>query len=125
MYGPNGFYREFKGKAENNQPEVTFEYERNKLHKNTLTGSVLINLINPGNKPCTVTLTDNAYKAPAQRAQILPHGKATLLVDLTKSMHWYDLSVRVDGDTHFESRFAGRVETGNPGFTDPLMGRMV
>jgi phospholipase C len=42
----------------------------------------------------------------------------TVLLPLAKSHGWYDASVRV-GD--FEQRFAGRVETGKDGMSDPAM----
>lgn len=34
------------------------------------------------------------------------------------SHHWYDFSV---SDEHFERRFAGRMENGRPGFSDPAI----
>lgn len=45
MYGPNGFYRVFRGTVADPLVDTTFEYERNKLHKKTLTGNVIVVLI--------------------------------------------------------------------------------
>jgi hypothetical protein len=38
-----------------------------------------------------------------------------------RSHGWYDFSVKADGSSA-EARYAGQVETGTPGFSDPLMG---
>jgi hypothetical protein len=45
------------------------------------------------------------------------------------SHSWYDFTVKADGsnqeaneEANQEARYAGRVETGMPGFSDPLMG---
>ena len=35
---------------------------------------------------------------------------------------WYDLIVRVTGDTAYEYRLAGHVETGRDSTTDPALG---
>jgi phospholipase C len=44
---------------------------------------------------------------------------------LSKQFGWYDFTIRVTGHDVFERRYAGRVETGRPGFSDPYMGRIV
>jgi phospholipase C len=38
---------------------------------------------------------------------------------------WYDLVVTIDGDTTFERRIAGHVETGKNSTSDPGMGGLV
>jgi phospholipase C len=42
------------------------------------------------------------------------------LWNLEESSNWYDFTVQSAG---FESRFAGRVETGRNSFSDPAMGQ--
>ncbi len=42
-------------------------------------------------------------------------------VDLTRSRRWYDLTVTADGDKAFLRRFAGHVENGQPGVSDPAI----
>lgn len=125
LYGPNGFYREFKGDSHDPEIETSFEYERNKLHAKTLTGNVILTLNNSGDKPCTVTLTDNAYKTGERQKVLAPQSKSALVINLDKSMGWYDFSIKVSGHTHFEKQYAGKAETGKPGHTDPYMGRVI
>jgi phospholipase C len=43
-------------------------------------------------------------------------------VDLATSERWYDLSVFIDGSQALERRYAGRVETGEWGSSDPSLG---
>ncbi len=45
----------------------------------------------------------------------------TLYLDLRASHGWYDVRVTVDTDSAFERRFAGRVETGRDGVSDPAL----
>jgi phospholipase C len=40
---------------------------------------------------------------------------------LARSSQWYDFGVTIVGAAHYLRRFAGRVETGKPGITDPAM----
>jgi phospholipase C len=78
-----------------------------------------------GNTPCKVEIIDHAYKSNNQQRSLPPAGKSTLVLNLEKSYGWYDFSITVAGSKHFEKRYAGRVETGQPGYTDPFMGRVV
>jgi phospholipase C len=50
--------------------------------------------------------------------------KKEIVLDLSKSYNWYDTSIKVNGKNTFEKRFAGRAETGEPGKSDPFMGRV-
>ncbi|MES2427549.1 MAG: phospholipase domain-containing protein, partial [Bacteroidota bacterium] len=125
LYGPNGFYREFKGGHTEPEIETELNHQRNRLNKKLLTGNIELAINNGSKKTHTITLTDNAYKTGIQKKVVLGTGKSTFAVDLTKSLGWYDFTIRVEGVSGFEKRFAGRVETGKPGYTDPYMGRVV
>ena len=48
--------------------------------------------------------------------------ETSIRVSTAKSHRWYDLSLRVTGAPKFERRFAGRIETGAWGFSDPRIG---
>ncbi|PTQ92640.1 phospholipase C [Mucilaginibacter yixingensis] len=124
-YGPNGFYREFKGDASNPQVEATVAYERNRISKNQLTGNLVISIKNNDSRPHTVTLTDNAYKTGSKQQTLAAGASANIALPLEKSFGWYDVSLKVNGAELFEQRYAGRVETGKHSQSDPLMGRTV
>jgi len=123
VYGPNGFFREFRGQADSPQLGVKGVYETAKGGKTQLTGN--LNLVFRNTEPqkrLRVVVTDNAYKnAPKTVILEAKNGQSTLTLDLKKSHGWYDVSVRVEGVDGFEQRFAGHVETGKDSVSDPAM----
>jgi len=123
VHGPNGFYREFKGDANNPVVAVSLSYEASRPGK--LSGNVLLNLVNNDSKPHTVLVSDNSYHAASVRKTISAKSKETVVLNLAKSHHWYDVQVKVAGHDSFSMDFAGHVETGAASLTDPLMGMIV
>jgi len=124
-YGPNGFYREFQGNAGNPLLKVALACENNRINKDKLSGNITVSVKNLDSKPLTILIADNSYKGSSQTRTIVPRATAVLNVNLSKSYGWYDHSVKVKGYEHFEERFAGKIETGEAGKTDPLMGGIV
>ncbi len=122
VYGPNGFFREFKGSAGDPEIEILCDYQRHADGK-SLTGNIELSLYSGIDQ--VVEIIDNAYKTGTQKAAISgsTKGKA-LIIDLGKSYGWYDFSVKVNGNAAFEKRYAGRVETGKPSNSDPHMGNV-
>jgi phospholipase C len=122
VHGPNGFYREFKGDAANPAISISLTYEQS---GNTLTGNIVAKLANTDTVARTVTITDLGYKHGSVSRTIEAGASAAVVLNLSKSHHWYDLEVKVAGFDNWAERFAGRVETGVAGLTDPLMGGVV
>ncbi|HEX6430246.1 MAG TPA: phospholipase domain-containing protein [Niastella sp.] len=137
VYGPNGFFNEFKG--DQHDPlgvEVACEYETDLKRRDLLTGNILLRLGNTllstkdaGPRLVEFEIVDNAYKTPTQKIT-LPANKQIIKyqyvpINTAKSFGWYDFTVKIKGNSVFERRYAGRVENGEPGKTDPFMGRMV
>jgi len=125
VYGPNGFYREFKGNAEDPAVHINFDYQRALTDNKKLTGNVIVEINNQTGKPQTIEIKDNAYKANNHQKIVPASGKASIVLDLEKSHHWYDFSVKANGHQGYEKRYAGHVETGQNSHTDPLMGGLV
>jgi len=48
--------------------------------------------------------------------------EAELMLDMSSVHGWYDFSVSLGASSGFERRFAGRIETGEHGYSDPFMG---
>jgi phospholipase C len=115
LNGPNGFQRHFAGSE--NDPEITITVLYSK------TGDLEIELVNSNKtKPYNLTITDHAYKQPAQKIALKPGTKIRKVINLQGSNQWYDLGIAADGSDTFVRRYAGRVETGQHGFTDPAIG---
>ncbi|QJB39698.1 phospholipase C, phosphocholine-specific [Chitinophaga oryzae] len=120
-YGPNGFYREFAGNAQDPRVDITCEYQRALRNRKQLTGNTDLHIANRSGKAITVVVTDNAYGKAAVRKTIAANTQAAIIIDNSRSHRWYDLTVKVEGYDQFEQRFAGRVETGAESVSDPAM----
>lgn len=126
VYGPNGFFREFRGDVDAPEVEIACEYQHDLTDSNTPTGNIELKLhsLNSGKKS-DIEIIDNSYGINNQGLFIPNSAKSkTIILDLSKSFGWYDFSIKVKGDTAFEKRYAGRVETGRPGYSDPYMGNV-
>jgi phospholipase C len=122
VYGPNGFFREFMGDNEDPLLDVECSHERKGKQ---FTGNVSLLLNNLGKRQhYVVEITDHAYKSGDHKKMLAAGAKASLVLDLRKSYGWYDFSVRISGHKTFERRYAGHVENGKTGFSDPAMGRV-
>jgi phospholipase C len=127
VYGPNGFFREFKGSAHDPAPPIVCDYYVD-MKSARGKGNIVLKLYYRGPEiERFFDITDNAYKAPAQTVILKPYesGMVAAEIDTAKNFGWYDFTVKIKGNPIFERRYAGRVETGLPGKTDPFMGRMV
>lgn len=76
---------------------------------------------NPGSRAASLAIRANAYWTgdEEQRLSVPAKERAKTRLSLAESGNWYDYTVSGDG---FERRFAGRLETGGPGISDPAVG---
>ena len=129
VYGPNGFYREFKGSAADPAIGVECIYEKSKLKPDKLNGNIQFVFTNTSNKPYQLLITDHVYKSAAVKKLLPAAGgnplKIVVPMNLSAQHGWYDFSVTFLGVDGFEKRYAGKVETGEAGYSDPYMGRTV
>ncbi|SHG35848.1 phosphocholine-specific phospholipase C [Massilia sp. CF038] len=123
VLGPGGFHRQFAGRAGASLPASIDEPEVRVLYDGA-EGSLDAELFNPGLMPLTFVITTNAYgdSAPVELV-VAPYATNVHMWNLHQSGHWYDVSVRVRELPAFVRRFAGRVETGRDGISDPAIGR--
>ncbi|MEU1820022.1 phosphocholine-specific phospholipase C [Streptomyces roseifaciens] len=113
VFGPNGFLRTFRGPGKQAGPEVTARHDAR-------TGSVGLTMTNAGGTDCHLTVTD-AYGGTRETFTVRAGGRLVHTVDLRRSKRWYDLTVVSDTDGTFLRRFAGHVETGEAGVSDPAI----
>ncbi len=121
VYGPNGFFREFKGNSEDPGLQTKLTYQGNPK----LSGNAELVFENSGSKPLQIEIIDRSYKVNNHKLVVPASGKSSLVLNLEKSFGWYDFSVKVAGNELFEKRYAGRVETGKASYTDPFMGKVM
>jgi phospholipase C len=121
VHGPNGFYRSFTGTIQSPSPvAVRVAYERN---ASGFTGNLHIHLQNNGQREMALSVTDQSYGLSPVHRSIPPAGQTTIIMTLQASHNWYDFVVHA-AESEAVARFAGHVETGHPGYSDPLIGSM-
>jgi len=115
VHAPNGFYRSFTGTTGLPQLQIQTEYEQ----KNAgLTGNILVRMHNTSTKPVNVTVAEASYRTDSKRKTLRPDETWSRRLHLRGSHGWYDFTVRTEATA---LRFAGRVETGRPSMSDPLI----
>jgi phospholipase C len=118
VYGPNGFIRIFKGIWTSNNALANTEIELQYDKANT---ALKLKVRNDGHARAKLTVTANAYRADGPWNLIVPAaGTAEQHWSIADSNAWYDFTVI--GVQGFERRFAGRLENGRHGTSDPAMG---
>jgi phospholipase C len=120
VYGPNGFFRAFKGKvsgphAANLNVQASYDEDRN---------TITLEVSNRASQLAKVRIAD-AYHSSTSTLVLSPGESQSRNWSLTRTSGWYDLVITVDGDDQFEYRFAGHLENGEDSISDPLMGGLV
>ena len=115
--GPNGFLREFKGKraatAADPEPEVEVSY-------NVATRSLRLTISNPARTPHQFTAHAGTYRTDGPWEFTVAAGKRVQHTwSLVDSHQWYDFTLASNAPETFMRRFAGRLETGTHGVSDP------
>ncbi|MGE4590596.1 phosphocholine-specific phospholipase C [Alcaligenes sp.] len=113
VYSTNGFVRTFVGNTETGVSlEVQVCYE-------PTAGDVYLKLSNQGDRAQKATVLSNMYRTDGPWELLVEPGQVTeQRWSVKDSGNWYDFSVQAEG---FERRFAGRMETGKHGVSDPAM----
>ncbi len=118
VLAPNGFYRRFTGSAHEAPAVVIATLEQ---RNGKPTGVLELHLHNPTYTAQSLTVADNSYGRAPTTKTLRPGATETVAVLLESSHHWYDLTIQA-ADSKASAHFAGRIETGRPTQTDPLMG---
>jgi phospholipase C len=123
VHGPNGFFREFRGSADDPSLEIKLEAAR---VNGKPTRDLMLRLSNRSPEHAyIVSVDDLGYGAPSSKIDLAKAGSkeagAEITVELKSSFGWHDLRIRVEGAAEFSQRFAGRIETAQESFSDPLM----
>ena len=71
--------------------------------------------------PCTLNVADVSYKSGTRSMVVAGGASRSMVMGLSRSHQWYDFAVTLAGAAKYRRRYAGRVETGKSGFSDPAM----
>lgn len=121
VQGPNGFFREFKGASKWKLFGIQVKHNFERIRQRNEPG-LLIQVDCQDSKDATCKLIHHAYGYKDEKISLKGKSKP-IDIDFTKSYGWYDFTIELKkGDLTAAYRFAGRVETGKPSYSDPLMG---
>ncbi len=116
VYGPNGFFRSFKGSIAKGSANLRLRASHRKEHNAiTLSGS------NLGHRTVNIKLT-NGYNGEVLTAKVRGGEHSERTFSLHSTHGWYDLTLEVAEDDAFRWQIAGHVETGEESRTDPAIG---
>ncbi|MEU2426734.1 phosphocholine-specific phospholipase C [Streptomyces sp. NPDC007851] len=111
VHGPNGFLRTFQGPGKVAGPEVTARPHGDDIE---------LTLTNGGSGTVKLTLADG-YGRRTRTFTVRAGATVRHVVHLGHSHRWYDVTITSDADRTFLRRFAGHVENGKPGVSDPAI----
>ncbi len=112
ILAPNGFLRELGGVASPSRSALSATLAYDAHHR-----AVRLTVRNDASRPAVVAVQPNAYRNDGPWSfGIAPQARVVRSYPLRASSDWYDLSVSAEG---FRRRFAGRMETGRHGWSDP------
>ncbi|MFF4702644.1 phosphocholine-specific phospholipase C [Streptomyces sp. NPDC001288] len=111
VHGPNGFLRTFGGRGRAAGPEVTARPHGDDIE---------LTLTNRGDGTVKLRVADG-YGGRTRTFTVRPGADVRHVAHLYHSHQWYDLTVTAEGDAAFVRRFAGHVENGRPGVSDPAI----
>jgi phospholipase C len=116
VYGPNGFFRNFKGGQQAKiDVEATYDERHNKIN---------LEVRNLDSGRAEVTVRDG-YTSRATKLPLNSGETGTVQWSLSSTRGWYDLVITVGADSRFEYRYAGHLENGEDSISDPAMGGLV
>ncbi len=115
VHGPNGFFREFAGSAQDPRIDLRVESATGKQP------GLRIRWTHRGGTALKLQVEDLGYGRPAKEVTLQP-GEGELQWELAASHGWYDLGLRIEGAGEFVRRYAGRIETGADSISDPRIG---
>jgi phospholipase C len=125
VLGPNGFARELSGTVASPLtrelglavPEIVLDYD-------TENDGLELLAANTGSAGCVLHVQMQVYSTDSF-ALVLPAQCRGVRRSWSSAEHanWYDFSVRVDSLPDWSRRFAGHLENGKDGFSDPTLGR--
>ncbi len=119
VHGPNGFLRSFKGSLAAGTMRSNLDVRP--TYDTDGEGGIELAIANNGEHAATVVVLD-AYTGKTFSKLLNRREHFDQSWALRNFHGWYDLIVRVAGDSAFEYRLAGHVETGKDSVTDPVLG---
>ena len=120
VLGPNGFHRAFKGDMK--QKDQVESLPEIRICVEECDPKIYLKLRNDGAEKLDLVVNANAYLKNKTWNITPTQTEVEIVLDMAVVYGWYDFSVKIQGQEHFERRFAGRIEIGKDSYSDPFMG---
>jgi phospholipase C len=119
VYGPNGFFRGFKGGASPDRATLG-------IRTNYIGGlsTITLSITNRSPRSAAVSIVDG-YAGKDAKTKLPPGRSWIWFLSASRFFGWYDLTVTVADDPGFEYRLAGHIESGRDSASDPAMAGLV
>jgi phospholipase C len=117
VHGPNGYVCQVRGETgegTGSRPAVEV-----RIRYDIANQRVIANLKNTGATGCHVEVHDAYAQGMPLRYALAVGASSASVWSVAASHGWYDIAVTLDGSKLYLRRFAGRLETGLPGTSDP------
>jgi phospholipase C len=113
VHGPNGFLRTFVGDLTTISNAALAHLEISSSY-DVANNRLVLAMTNTGTASAVVTVKANNYRTDGPWTYTV-NGGATVTNSWTTSAGWYDLTATANVGDNFLRRFAGKIETGQPG----------
>ncbi|MBL3655182.1 phosphocholine-specific phospholipase C [Fulvivirga sediminis] len=113
VYGPNGYFREFKGKKGAAFPVIMCEpVKKGREYKDQ------IKLVIKSAEGGKVEIVQEVYAESFKSLSLKPNDVEEVIIDASQTKGWYDFKIKhPSGEIHY----AGRLEVGKNSISDPAM----
>lgn len=115
VHGPNGFYRVFRGRAADPGLQILCRDEG----EDQLVFQIAVSDQFQGDR---LKIRDCSYGREPRELSLSAGQVSKLTLSLKESQRWYDFEISLAKDPSFTRRYAGRMENGSEGQTDPSIG---
>ena len=113
VYGPNGFARYYYGFTNRVEPALQLSYDASAQE-------LILSIKNTGAATSASIVSNSAaLKISAGTVAVPANGSTNVVLNVEATGCWYDFTVSVGA--LYAQRFAGRMETGQDGISDPSM----
>ncbi|WP_374666856.1 phosphocholine-specific phospholipase C [Acinetobacter sp.] len=120
VLGPNGFHRAFKGDL--NETAQLQALPEIRVCMEECAPRIFLKVRHDGQQGVDLTVKANAYLDGKTWPVKSVANETDVVLDMESVHGWYDFTVTLNSGSSFERRFAGRIETGKHGYSDPFMG---
>lgn len=122
VYGPNGFYREFRGSSAASKIEVN---TKPLLESQKANVELELTIKNTSSSNITLLAKDATYLKLNKEISLKAGEETSLKIDTKKHKGWYQLTLSAKENPDLKITYAGRLETGKDSISDPQMGRVI